>query len=223
MRAARFLLFGTLFVVVLILTVHPPLSFSSDESPPPEVISAAQQGIGTFVKAPQARNLHMFGFSTQQLINGAILGQGFQVFSISPAQLLAQGSSQELDALALPTNLWQFLIVTGGKPASLLTVDLFEGQWTAVSIGASGLATELASLLEAWPPSSGYRYRLIKVYQAKSDFMEIFQGEQTLGMVPFTSGRIALGLKDREFNPLDILDSREILTKLRPIVRLSVQ
>jgi hypothetical protein len=223
MRTTRFTLFKALFIVLLLLVVQPPLLFSSDEAPPAAVAAAAEQGVRIFVKDPEVQNLHLFGLSGKEQIDKAALGQGFQVFSIPPDRLINQDASQNIDTLAASTNTWQFLIVTGGKAASLLTVNFFNGQWTPVSIGASGLATEVAALLKTWPSSAGYRCKLIKVYQAKSDFMEIFQGEKSLGVVPFTSGRIAMGLEERDFNPSDLRDSREILSKLLPVVKTNVQ
>jgi hypothetical protein len=223
MRTMRFTFFKALFIVPLFLLIQPPLLFSSDEAPPAAVANAAEKGVRIFVKDPQAQNLHLFGLSDKEQIDKAVLGQGLQVFSIPPDRLFNQGSSQDMDVLAVSTNTWQFLIVTGGKAASLLTVDFFNDQWTPVSIGSSGLATEVAALLKTWPSSAGYRCKLIKVYQAKSDFMEIFQGEKSLGVVPFTSGRIAMGLEERDFNPSDLRDPQEILSKLRPVVKTNVQ
>jgi hypothetical protein len=219
----NFSAFKTLFIILLILMTHPPFSFSSDAIPYREIVSAAQQGIETFVRGPRVQNLHKFGFFNQRQIDEAALGEGFQVFTIPPDWLLSQESPKDMNALALPTNLWQFLIVTGGKSTSLLTVDLFNDRWTAVSIGASGLATELEILLNAWPLSAGYHYRLLRVYQAKSDFIEILQGGRTIGVVPFTSCRMAMNLENREFDPLDLHDPTEILTKLQPIVRMNIQ
>ena len=223
MRTMRSMLFKALLIMSLFLMIQPSLLFSSDQAPPPAVANAAEQGVRIFVKDPQARNLNLYGLSDKEQADKAVLGQGFQVFSIPPDLLFSRESSQDTDVPAVSTNTWQFLIVTGGKAASLLTVNFFNGQWTPVSIGASGLAVEVAALLEAWPSSAGYRCKLIKVYQAKSDFMEILQGERSLGIVPFTSCRIAMGLEDRDFNPSDLRDSREILSKLRPVVKTNVQ
>ncbi len=212
-----------LFVAILTLMIQPYLLHSFDEMPPSDAISAAQQGIKTFVKDSRVQNLDKLGFLNKAQIDGATLGKGFQVFYISPNQLLDQELSQDIASLVRPTNMWQFLIVTGEKAASLLTVDFVENRWISVSLGASGLSAELGSILEAWPRSAGYQYRLIKAYQAKSDFIEVFLDGKTLGMVPLTSGRIAMDLEQQGFNPLDLYESDDILTKLRPIVRTNVQ
>lgn len=222
MRYMKFLLVESLVVIFFSLLFQPSLLLSSSEVPPGAVTKAAEQGIRIFVKDPLVKNLQRFGLASREQVENAALGKGFRVFSIPPEGLLEPGSSRELDSLVRPSNIWQFLIVADGKAASVLTVDFFNNQWTPVSIGASGLAKEVEALLGAWPSSAGYSYRFIKVYQAKSDFMEIFEGENTIGVVPFTSARIATGLEGG-FNPLDLLDPREVLSKLRPVVKTNIK
>ena len=223
MLRMKLVILERLFIIFFILMIQPPPSFSSDEMPSQEIIGAAQEGIRTFLKVPRRQNLHKLGFLSQKAIDEAVLGEGFRIFTLPPDRLLSTDPPQDIDSLVLPTNMWQFLIVTEGKATALLTVDLVKNRWTAVSIGGSGLAAQLEILLETWPASAGYRYRLIKVYQAKSDLIEILQGGKIIGLVPFTSARIATGLEKRDFNPLDLHDPAEMIEKLRPIVRMNIQ
>jgi hypothetical protein len=219
MRRRGFTVLKALFVILLMLVFQPLPASSADGAPPAEVVSAAEKGMTVFVKGAEGKSLRLLGLSSAEKAQAAGLGQGFQVYAASPDGLLAGKASRTLDSIAEATNLWQFLVLTDGKAASLLTVDFFKGAWTPVSIGSAGLAAEMVALLNKWPASSGYGYKLIRVYQAKSDFMAIFQGANLVGIIPFTSARIAMGLEDTAFDPLDLHDSAGALVKLTPAVK----
>ena len=222
MRSVKFLLVESLVVMLFPLLLQPSPVLSSSEIPPGAVTNAAEHGVRIFVKDPLVKNLQRFGLASKEQVDNAALGKGFRVFSIPPEGLLDFASSRDLDSLVRASNTWQFLIVADGKAASLLTVDFFNNQWTPVSIGGSGLAKEVEALFGAWPSSAGYSYRFIRVYQAKSDFMEILEGENAIGVVPFTSARIATGLEGG-FDPLDLRDPREVLSKLGPVVKTNLK
>ena len=98
-----------------------------------------------------------------------------------------------------------------------------DGIWQAVSIGSSGLAEQLKDVLQAWPRTERYNYRLIRVYQATTDLMELSLGKKQLGFVPFSSARISLDLKDRGFDPLERFSGEELLESLRPTVRNALE
>jgi hypothetical protein len=211
-----------LTVVSLILMLQIPV-FSAAEVTPNEIIMVAQGGMKSFIQTISKENVGDFGFASYEEANSATLGEGFQIFTVSPDNLLnnIQGS-QDLNSMAVPTTLWRFLIKTLDKAAAIITVDLVNNQWTPVSIGASGMAAQLNSFLGAWPASQGYQYRWIRVYQATADFIELFQKDQTIGFVPLNSGRIALGLNP-EFDPQDIRSSKDILPLIEPLVRKNMQ
>lgn len=211
-------------LIVLFVVVMLPSVVAAGGIPSTEVVIAAREGLTTFLHEINTQNLDRFGFYSQGDITGAELGMAFQVFTIPPDKILNYDPSiSDLSSMIVPTNLWQFLIISYGNPKSLLTVDFFNDQWTPVSIGASGLAMQLSKIIEAWPASAGYQYRLIKVYQAKSDLLEISLGDQVIGIVPLLSARMALGFEKRDFDPLDLGNSRNILINLMPAVEKNIQ
>jgi hypothetical protein len=211
-------------LIVLFLLIMLPSVVAAERIPSTEVVIAAREGLKTFLQEINAQNLDRFGFYSQGDITSAELGPAFQVFTIPPDKILNYDPSiSDLSSMIVPTNLWQFLIISEGNPKSLLTVDFFNDQWTAVSIGASGLAMQLSKIIEAWPASAGYRYRLIKVYQAKSDLLEISLGDQVIGIVPLLSARMALGFEKRDFDPFDFQDSKNLLIDLKPTVEKNLQ
>ena len=210
--------------IAIFLVVILPSVVAARGIPATEVVIAATEGLTTFLHQINAQNLDRFGFYSQADISGAQLGPAFQIFTIPPDKILSYDPSiSDLSSMIVPTNQWQFLIISQGNPKSLLTVDFFKDEWTAVSIGASGLAMQLSKITEAWPASAGYRYRLIRVYQAKSDFLEMSLGEKVIGIVPLLSARMALGSEKEDFDPLGLEDSRNILINLRPIVEKNIQ
>lgn len=87
-----------------------------------------------------------------------------------------------------------------GQAKALLTVDMVDGHWKVVSIGAAGLADELLKVVRAWPDTSGCSLRLIRTYQAMSDFIVISKAGATIGIVPLVSARLALGFGGNIWN-----------------------
>jgi hypothetical protein len=209
------------FMIVFALSIP---CLAAEDASFGDIKNAAKEGIATFFKDSRSINLHRLGFESQTDIDNAELGDGFQIFTILPARLLNESASQELQHLVTPTKQWQFLILAGGKANALLTVDLVGGKWTPVSMGSSGLARELSAFLAAWPAASGYQYRLIRVYQAKSDFIELSRGGRILGIIALTAALTASkGGAMEAFDPRDLRDPKEVLSDLRPVVRQNMQ
>jgi hypothetical protein len=211
-----------------VITLCIPLSSFAADRPPTDVHRAADEGLMIFLKnKPMVTRQHL-GFEQQKDVDIAVLGQGFPIFTIPPEKFVNEDPSQDLQSLIVPTGFWQFLIMSGGVPKALLTVDMVNGVWTPVSIGAAGLASELGKLIEAWPSSEGYSYRIIRVYQAKSDFAELSKDGKIIGVVPFGSSLVstrkaAQGGVVQQYSPRNILDAKDLLIDLRPAVMRSLQ
>ena len=187
------------------------------QSPPPDVRAAAEQGLGNFLRTSQARSLAnpAFGGGAPE-VTGATVGNGFQIFTV-PSDRLLNTTETDLRVLAVPTSLWEFLVVGADGPRGVLTVDRVNGTWTAVSLGAAGLAEQLTALADAWPAST-YQMRFIRVYQASAELMEITQAGRVIGVVPFVSARVALE-SSPAFDPNDVWSPADVVSKLRPIVK----
>jgi hypothetical protein len=215
-----------LLAAVITLCI-PLLSFAADK-PPTDIHRAADDGLKIFLKnKPMGTRQHL-GFEKQGDVDTAVLGQGFPIFTIPPDRFLNGDPAQDLQSLMVPTGFWQFLIMSGGVPKALLTVDMVNGVWTPVSIGAAGLASELGKLIEAWPSSEGYSYRIIRVYQAKSDFAELSKDGKIIGVVPFGSSlvstrKMAQGGIVQQYSPRNIRDAKDLLIDLRPAVMRNLQ
>jgi hypothetical protein len=217
MKATRLKLQTGLIGVFLMLQF--PSLISAEQLAPTEVITAAREGLRTFLNEIEPQHLYELGFINQGDIEAAELGEGFQVFTIPPESVTNYARGQELQALIEPTTIWEFLIESNGEARAVLTVDFFKGKWTAVGIGASGLATQLKKVLETWPAYTGYNIKLIRIYQASSDFVQISEGEIGRGIVPLNSGRVALGLDRHRFNAAERYDEGEIIEGIKPKVK----
>ena len=131
--------------------------------------------------------------------------------------------SQDFQPLATPTDQWEILVVAGKKANALLTVDFVDGKWMPVGIGAPGLAKKLGNILEAWPASSGYQYRLICLYQISEKFIELSQGGKMIGLIPLVSSNATMGEPQKEFDPANIRDAKEVLINLWSSVLRDIQ
>jgi len=197
-----------------------------EDEPSQEVVRAAENGLTAFVKNPEISNLDRLGFISvngQAARDDAIIGKGFRIYTVPPQKILDEKEEVDLYSEAVPQTQWQFLIETQGKAVSLMTIDRMGDQWEAVSIGSAGLADQLKQLLQAWPPSDGYDHRLIRIYQAKSDFLAISKDNKVLGIIPMTSGRIAMNLEGGAFNTGDLRSSEEIVESIREAVMENMQ
>lgn len=162
---------------------------------------------------------YRFGFKSQAEIDNAKLGEAFQIFTVDSAQLTQDVSSQDFHSLAAPRDTWQFLILVDGEAKALLTVAFFNGDWRAVEFGASLLAKELIGLLATWPKSSGHQHRLIKVFAAGADIIEISRNSKVIGNIDIRRLTRKPGRTVGFFDDNDLLDSAEILSDMRSAVK----
>ncbi|MCM2356852.1 MAG: hypothetical protein NDI77_01775 [Geobacteraceae bacterium] len=211
------------FLMILVLALSAPYLAAAGGAPSDDIKRAANEGIAVFLKDSRIGGLHRLGFESRADIDSAELGEGFQIFTIHPSKLLDESVSMDFQSLVAPTNQWKFLVVTGDKANALLEVNFVDGKWIPVGIGASVLAKELSGFLAAWPASSGYQYRFIRVYQATSDLLELSLEGKVLGIIPLTS---LIVKKERPRGVFDLRDLRApsaVLMDLRPVVRQNMQ
>jgi hypothetical protein len=209
--------------LLVAFTIGTGQGMATEDRPSQIIVQAAETGLVVFVKDPRMKNLDRLGFGGRAAIDDATLGRGFRIYTIPPQTILDEKVGLDFYAGAVPTTQWQFLVKAQGKATSLLTVDRMGDQWQTISMGSAGLAEQLERLMDAWPSSAGYDYRLIRIYQATSDFLAISQNSEVLGIIPMTSGRIAMGLKSEALNTTDLRSSEEISKNIRQTVRINMQ
>jgi hypothetical protein len=175
------------------------------EEPPVEAVQAAQKGICDIP-------FHLPGNASP---DNAVIGHGFQVYSVPPMTLV---NSSALRPVIAPLGLWRFVVVADGSPVALITAAQVEGNWRAVSMGGARLAAEVHQVMEQWPSSKGYNHRFVRIFQARADFIEVSRKGEPFGFVPLTASRLAFGLEG-PFDAGVILQESEVLTPLQRIVK----
>lgn len=202
------------FSLVLFLSFVCFSGLWAGDAPPPEVLQAARQGVVEFtqrgVTAEMSRPAAFPGGNGK-----AVLGSGFPIYTIIPSQMMKCAS---LDTAAVRTPLWRFVVMSGDRAASLVTVTRVNGKWQAVSIGGAQLADEVTRVMKQWPQSSGYSYRFIRIYQARADFIEISKNSDVIGFVPLSSSRIVFHVPG-DFEPGMILYNSEIMPELKRMIK----
>jgi hypothetical protein len=187
---------------------------------PPAVRAAAERGLAGLLGGGDARALGRFGFRDPAEAARATVAEGFQVFTVPPDLLLAN-ESLDLAAMATASTQWLFLVVSGGAPKVMLTVDRVNGTGTAVSVGGAEFAEDIVALL-ARRPASSHQHRLIRSNQAAAEMMEISRGGRVLGAVPFPSGRVSLRAPG-PYDPSDLWPTTELTARLRPAVKAAME
>lgn len=191
------------------------------EVPPADVVNAAEAGLSLFRSQESFPGGNPFGNLSADQLSSAVVGYGFQVYTVNPVRLGNDKESRFHD-MVVPMGVWRFVVVTGDSPIALLTVANVDGRWSMVSVGGTGLAGEVSAVVGAWPEASGFTHRFIRVFQAKADFMEIRGGSESKGFVPFASARLALNLDTSNLRLNTLLHDSEVLGPLREIVFESI-
>ncbi len=243
MKRLWFQMFLPLGIMMLALSFHIPSPLAAPDpvfQPPPEsapqpvfkpapqpapeeAVQAAAEGIPFFLGNSSSKELALFGFANSAEVRSATVGEGFMVSAALPQYMQKDQSMETLSSITTPMNQYQFLVYASGKPACLITVEKDNGKWAPVSIGSRGLSHDLHSLTKSWPKSQGYSYDLIRVYQARADFVELNKESESIGVVPTESGRVAIGMKDEAFDPKTLLPPTKIVDTVAPIVQDSLR
>jgi hypothetical protein len=143
----------------------------------------------------------------------ATVGHGFEVYTVDPKELLARG---DLAAMARPTGEWRFIISLHGKPIGLATVQQVNGRYETVAYGASVLAKDVDAAVAAHGNSARSNLRFIRIYQARSDLLEVDRSR----FAPLHSARESLLLK-KTGNQL--VEGPDLLEPLRAAVKANLE
>ena len=138
---------------------------------------AAQQGLAEYKQSKLQAYANLspdnmaFDVSDMEELMQARVGQGFEVYTVKPQDVA--GGRTDLSGMATPTGSWRFVVQVDDKPVGLVTVEMVDGRWQAVSFGAAGLAREYEAMRVAHGNADASNLRFIRIYQAQSDLMEV--------------------------------------------------
>ncbi|HEY0062580.1 MAG TPA: hypothetical protein VGC21_10695 [Telluria sp.] len=195
-----------------------------------DALAAAQRDFAQFSTAQQ--QLRGSGAPTDfplditdlQDLKQAVVSYGFPVHTVDPNEMLAGRSSMQ--GLAKQTSQWRFVITLHERPIGMATVERNNGRYETVEYGASVLSKDVDAMAGFHGNADKSNLRFVRVYQARSDFLEVKGQDGRARFAPLHSARESLMLKQRAAksgNADDgLLDEAEFIQPLRSAIKLNM-
>jgi len=165
-----------------------------------DAVRAAAAGMKPFLNSIPPGQEQAFGFANREEFDQAYLGSPYELVTILPRTLAADGAVKEKALTSMAQ--FRFPILCNGKSRALLTVALVDGEWKAVEIGAAGLAAMFDRVEQSVPPPGRQpRNLLLRLYQLKIDFAGYYQEGQNPEdgrFVPLPSALMSMGAGPEE-------------------------
>jgi hypothetical protein len=160
--------------------------------------------------------------SDLQELKEAVIAYGFAVHTIDPAELIAGHSSMQ--RMAKPTNQWRFVITVGHRPIGMATVERNNGRFETVSYGAAVLAKDVDAVAGLHGNADKSNLRFVRIYQARSDLLEVVATDGRARFAPLHSARESLLLQQRsnksgKQQADTLLDEADFVQALRAAVK----
>lgn len=203
---------------------------------------AARQLTGQAMAAAQ-RDLAQFAAHQLQVRNGsapvdfpleitdvqdlkdAKISYGFPVYTIDPPELMAGRATMQ--QLARPTPQWRFVITLRDRAIGMATVERINGKFETVAYGAAVLAKDVDALMGFHGNADKSNLRFVRVFQARSDLLEVIGQDGRARFAPLHSARESLLLQQRAnkdgSRAADLLDESELVQPLRNAVKHNLE
>lgn len=195
-----------------------------------EALSAAQRDFAQFASAQmQLRGGGSpadfpLDFTDLQDLKNAVVSYGFPVYTVDPADLVA--GRQTLHGMAKPTAQWRFVITLHDRPIGLATVERNNGRYETVEYGGSVLSKDVDAMASFHGNADKSNLRFMRIYQARSDFLEVVGQDGRARFAPLHSARESLMLRQRAAKAGkagdDLLEESEFMQPLRSAVQLNL-
>jgi hypothetical protein len=140
------------------------------------------------------------------------------MYTIDPQQIMDYEAGTPIGEIVSATDQWLFPVIVDGQVRTLLTVAKVGDAWQAVSVGASGLGQQWSATLEQYSPAAGYTHALVRIFQAKADFV-LLGGAGGDNLLPLEAGRIALG----DAGEAEPTDPDEVIPELQGAVQRNIE
>lgn len=195
-----------------------------------EAMSAAQRDLAQFAAHQlQTRGGAPIDFpldiSDLHELKEAAIEYGFAIYTIDPAELIAGRSSMQ--RMAKPINQWRFVITLHKRAIGLATVERNNGRFETVSYGAAVLAKDVDALAGFHGNADKSNLRFVRIYQARSDLLEVVAPDGRARFAPMHSARESLLLQQRaskDGKRADgLLDEAELIQPLRAAVKQNLE
>jgi len=156
-----------------------------------------------------------------QDLKDAVVGYGFPVYTVDPAELVAGRSAMQ--GMVKPTAQWRFVITLHDRPIGMATVERNNGRYETVAYGGAILAKDVDAVMGVHANADKSNLRFVRIYQARSDFLEVAGQDGRARFAPLHSARESLLLKQRTGKAAsDLLDETEFMQPLRSAVKLNM-
>lgn len=160
-----------------------------------------------------------------QDLKEAKIGYGFQVYTIDPPDLMAGRSSMQ--KLARPTPQWRFMITLRDRAIGMATVERINGKFETVAYGAAVLAKDVEALAGVHGNADKSNMRFVRVFQARSDLLEVVGQDGQARFAPLHSARESLLLQQRANKDgkrdTGLMDESELVNPLRNAVKHNLE
>ena len=133
-----------------------------------KVMEAARRDAPAFLALiPEGRESG-FGFGNHQEIAGAIIGDAYQVLTLSPEFI--QGEPVPAGKELVEAGEWWVTVRNGERNALVMIVALVESDWQVVAMGMTNQAMELASF-EKSSKDRQENIQILRIYTLQADFI----------------------------------------------------
>lgn len=160
-----------------------------------------------------------------QDLKDAVVSYGFALHTIDPAELLAGRSSMQ--RMAKPTEQWRFVITLRDRPIGMSTVERHDGRFETTAYGAAVLAKDIDALAAFHGNADKSNLRLVRIYQARSDLLEVVAPDGRARFAPLHSARESLLLQQRANkdgkSTEALLDEADLVQPLRAAVKQNME
>lgn len=158
-------------------------------------------------------------------LKDAKISYGFAMHTIDPAELIAGRSSMQ--RMAKPMNQWRFVITLNDRAIGMATVERNQGRFETVAYGAAVLAKDVDALASVHGNADKSNLRFVRIFQARSDLLEVVAIDGRAQFAPMHSARESLLLQQRagkDGKRADaLLDEAELLQPLRAAVKQNLE
>lgn len=196
-----------------------------------EAFSAAKRDFAQFAQAQLQKSAgggspvdFPLDISDMQDLKDAVIGYGFPVYTVDPTDLVAGRNTMQ--GMAKPTAQWRFVITLHGRPIGMSTVERNNGKYETVEYGASVLSKDVDAAANFHGNADKSNLRFMRIYQARSDFLEVVGQDGRARFAPLHSARESLMLKQRAVKAGkagdDLLDESDFIQPLRSAVKLNM-
>lgn len=187
-----------------------------------QALAAAQRDFSQFVAHQLQRQGAPVDFPLDvadvRELKNATVSYGFAVHTIDPPELLAGRGSMQ--AMARHANQWRFVITLNQRPIGLATVEKNNGRYETVAYGGAVLAKDLDAVAARHGNADKSNLRFLRIYQARSDLLEVTSQDGRARFAPLHSARESLLLAQRSTDGTDgLLDESEFTQPLRSAVK----